>query len=154
VIPTEGNRTLPIIPGKTLYRQPMETGQSLRLWIDFRYYGDAVRYSVWAPDGSFVASGMLCGSYVGKVRWVHNTEEGVYQIEVRGLANRSEYRQTIVPCEGPVVQMEDAFGAAAEGDDQPIVPPTSVPSRHFGLPSAPLPKKHVYLPVVLRSHTP
>ncbi len=85
---------------------------------------------------------------------MRNTEEGVYQIEIQGLATGSQYRLTIVPCEGAVVQMADAFGAAEQGDDQPIVPPTSIPSRHFGLPSAPLPKKLIYLPVVLRSDTP
>jgi hypothetical protein len=39
-------------------------------------------------------------------------------------------------------------------DEQPIVLPTSVPSRHIGLPSLPSPTKNVYLPLVVKNYGP
>jgi peptide/nickel transport system substrate-binding protein len=138
-----------------VYRQPMEAGQSLRLYASTGYYDDSyVCFRLWAPDGSLAWARCLHrGS--GSAILLRDVKEGIYQIEARGYQYRfSKYKLDIIPYASSTARASDPAVTLAANDEQPVVPPSSVPSRHIGLPSPISAKRAVYLPMVVRGYGP
>jgi hypothetical protein len=79
--------------------------------------------------------------------------DGVYQLEAIGRASCSWYWLGIVPYEADTMTTS-ASRRVENGDEEPAVPLGSEPGRRVGLPGAPPPERHVYLPVALRNSTP
>ncbi len=138
-----------------VYRQPMDAGALLRVDVSALTYESGFLFVVWDPDGQLVAHRTIWGSGSSANYQIRtHTMEGTYQIEIIGILSRSRYWVRVLPTAGSETGAGVAMRPLEGVAEQPVVPPSSVPGRHVGIPSAPVTTYRVFLPTILRDATP